>query len=107
MRERAYGQDYEPTLVDRFGVWLSSRQIRRFAGSLTGKCVGDFGCGYEAAFVRTILQRIDRAVIVDSALAQDLKTHPKIIAIEGVLPHVLGQLDAGSLDVVLCISVLE
>jgi len=107
MRERAYGQGYEPTIVDRFGVWLSARQIRRYAGSIAGKRIGDFGCGYQAAFVRTILHEIDQAVLVDSAMAADLKSMDKLTVIEGTLPDVLEQVPAHSLDVVLCISVLE
>jgi SAM-dependent methyltransferase len=106
-RERAYGQDYQPTFVDRFGVWLSARQIRRYAGSMAGKELGDFGCGYHAAFVRRVLPELERAVLVDSALAADLKNSPKITAIEGTLPDALEQIDSSSLDLVLCISVLE
>ena len=48
MRERAFGQDYHPTVIDRFGVWLSARQIRKYAGGLAQKSIGDFGCGYNA-----------------------------------------------------------
>ena len=107
MRERAYGQGYEPTAIDRFGVWLSARQIRRYTGSLAGKRVGDFGCGYHAAFVLSILPKLERAVLVASALAADLKTVANVAAIEGTLPEVLNQIPSGSLDVVLCISVLE
>ena len=107
LRDRAYGQGYEPTMVDRFGVWLSARQIRRYAGSLTGKRIGDFGCGYHAAFVRTVLPQVEQAVLIDSALAVDLKSSPKVTAIEGILPDVLQQVPSASLDVVLCISVLE
>ena len=107
MRDRAYGQGYQPTIVDRFGVWLSARQIRRYAGSITGKRIGDFGCGYNAAFARTVLPEIERAVLVDSALAADLKGSPNVTAIEGTLPNVLEQVPSSSLDIVLCISVLE
>ena len=107
LRERAYGQDYQPTVIDRFGVWLSARQIRRYAGSMNGKRLGDFGCGYHAAFVRSVLSEVEQAVLVDSALAADLKNQPKVIAIEGTLPEVLDQVPSESLDVVLCISVLE
>ena len=106
-RQRAFGQNYKPTVVDRFGVWLSSRQIGRYAGSLKGKKVGDFGCGYHATFIRTVLGDIDRAVLVDSAIAPDLKNHAKVTAIEGILPMALTPLAAGSLDVVMCVSVLE
>ena len=106
-RTRAYGQDYQPTLVDRFGVWLSARQVRKYAGPLSGKQLGDFGCGYQAAFARTILPVLEGAVLVDCALAPDLKSHPKVTALEGVLPGVLAQVPSHSLQVVLCMSVLE
>jgi SAM-dependent methyltransferase len=106
-RERAFGQDYNPTFVDRCGVWLSARQIRRHAGSLAGKRLGDFGCGYHATFVRTVLVELEAAVLVDAALAADLKNQPKVTTIEGVLPSVLEKVPSGSLDIVLCVSVLE
>ena len=106
-REGAFGQNYEPTVVDRFGVWLSARQIRRHAGPLDGKSLGDFGCGYHAQFVRRVLPVLGNAVVVDSALADDLKKESRITAIEGVLPDSLSQIASASLDVVLCISVLE
>jgi SAM-dependent methyltransferase len=50
---------------------------------------------------------LDQAVIVDVALAPDLKTEAKVRAIEGRLPDVLRDLPEGSLDVVVCVSVLE
>jgi SAM-dependent methyltransferase len=106
-RTRAFGQDYQPTIVDRFGVWLSARQIRKCAGSLSQKAIGDFGCGYNAAFVRTVLEELEHAVLIDSAIAEDLKKDTKTTAIEGILPEVLKQLPSDSLDIVLCISVLE
>ena len=106
-RTRAFGQDYRPTLVDDFGVWLSARQIRRYAGSFAGKRLGDFGCGYNATFVRSVLPQLEQAVLVDVALADDLKGSAKIVAIEGALPETLDQVPSGSLDIVLCISVLE
>jgi SAM-dependent methyltransferase len=54
-----------------------------------------------------VLAELERAVLVDTALAADLKTMPNITAIEGTLPAVLEQVPADSLDIVLCISVLE
>jgi SAM-dependent methyltransferase len=107
MRERAFGQDYQPTVVDRFGVWLSAHQIRKYSGPLKGKKLGDFGCGYNATFVRSVLPELERAVIIDSAVAPDLKQEPNVTAIEGMLPDVLKQVPTRSLDVVLCVSVLE
>jgi SAM-dependent methyltransferase len=106
-RERSFGQGYRPTFVDRFGTWLSSRQIRKYAGSLVGKSVADFGCGYHASFVRSVLPSLQQAVLVDCALAPDLRTNPKVTAIEGILPEALHQIAPASVDVILSISVLE
>jgi SAM-dependent methyltransferase len=109
MSERAhsYLQHDGGTVVDRFGVWLSGRQIRRFVPSFAGKRVGDFGCGFDAAFSRTIAGDVGGLVLVDVALAPDLKADPRVRAIEGQLPGALAALPAGSLEVVLIVSVLE
>jgi SAM-dependent methyltransferase len=106
-REQSYLQGARGTVVDRFGVWLSSYQIRRFIPTFAGKRMGDFGCGYEAAFSRTVLGTVASAVLVDVSLADDLKTHPRVQAIEGQLPDALAALPAGALDVVMIVSVLE
>jgi SAM-dependent methyltransferase len=74
---------------------------------LSRKQLGDFGCGYHATFVRTVLPELERAILVDSALAQDLKAQPKVTAIEGTLPSALEQIPPASLDIALCVSVLE
>lgn len=73
----------------------------------SGKRVGDFGCGYNATFVRSVLDRVAAAVLVDVALAPDIMRHPKVLGIEGQLPQALAEIDSASLDVVLCINVLE
>ena len=105
-RTGAYGQDREPTAVDRFGVWLSAAAVRRSV-DLRDRAVGDFGCGYEATLVRSVLDEIGSALLVDLSLADDLRAHPKVTAIEGPLSEVLPTLGSGTLDVVLCLSVLE
>lgn len=106
-RQTSYLQDGEGTIVDRFGVWLSGRQIRRFIPSFAGKRVGDFGCGFDAAFARTIAADLAGLVLVDVAIADDLKADPRVRAIEGRLPEALAPLPAASLDVVMIVSVLE
>lgn len=106
-RDRAFGEGYSPTPIDRLGVRLSGRQIRRWARGFHGKRVGDFGCGYDATFVRTILDEVDRAVLIDVALAPDLQSHSRVTAIEGTLPMSLAKVDDASLDLVLLMSVLE
>ena len=106
-RDTAFGQEGRITAVDRAGVWLSGRQIRRTVGSLDGKDVADFGCGFEATYMRSVLAKVRRATLVDIALADDLKSRPNVTAIEGELPDVLQALPDQSLHVILCMSVLE
>jgi SAM-dependent methyltransferase len=107
VRARSFGQDGRLSVVDRFGIWLSGRAIRRHVESFAGARVGDFGCGYEARFVRTVLGEVQEAVLVDVALAPDLVADARVRAIEGRLPDALDELEDASLDVVLCISTLE
>jgi SAM-dependent methyltransferase len=106
-RSGAYGQHRRLTPVDRFGVWLSARALRRHVPSFSGKRVGDFGCGYDARFVRSVLDDVGHATLVDVALAPDLKADRRVTAIEGTLPDAVGAVEDDSLDVVLCVSVLE
>jgi len=89
------------------GVWLSARQIRRFVPSLTGLDIADLGCGYQASFSRTALAEVASATLVDVALAEDLKLHPKVRALEGDLQQTLPALADRSVDLVLIVSVLE
>jgi SAM-dependent methyltransferase len=93
--------------VDRFGVWLSGRSVRRAVGPLAGLAVGDVGCGYEGTFIRSVLPQVASATLADVALASDLASHPKVVSIEGELPGSLDKVADASLDVVLCMSVLE
>ena len=110
-RERSFGEGYAPTPVDRFGVWLSARQIRRHVAGgprpFLGKRVADLGCGFDATFARTILAEVERLVLADVSLAPDLKVHAKIVAHEGDLLTTVRGLPTGDLDVVLIVSVLE
>ena len=77
--EKAFGQGYQPTIVDRFGVRPSARQIRRYVGiAALASAVADFGCGYQAAFVRSVLARRRAAPCLWTvALAPDLRAEPQ------------------------------
>ncbi len=107
MRAESFGQGYRPTLVDNFGIWLSSRKIRRAFGSFRALALADIGCGYEATFTRSVLPELARAVVVDLALSPDLKREPKVTTIEGRLPDALGAIPDASLDAVVCNNVVE
>jgi SAM-dependent methyltransferase len=106
-RETAFGQSGSLSPVDRLGVWLSQRRIRRHVPAFAGLRVADAGCGYEATLTRSLLDSVSHAVLLDVAVDSDLKRHPNVEVIEGPLPDTLAQVGSGSLDLVLCISVLE
>lgn len=105
-RSTAYGQTRALTPVDRFGVWLSGVAVRRHARFENAR-FADFGCGFDARLARTQLDIARSAVLVDVALAEDLKANPKVRALEGPLLEVTPELPDASLDVILCLSVLE
>jgi SAM-dependent methyltransferase len=107
VRSKSFGEGYNPNLVDRSGVWLSARQIRRHVTDFRGKRIGDFGCGYHAAFARSVLDQVAAATLADVSLAPDLIAHHKVKAIIGHMPTIFSELPSGTLDVILCISVLE
>jgi 2-polyprenyl-3-methyl-5-hydroxy-6-metoxy-1,4-benzoquinol methylase len=106
-RATSFGQRGDVSPVDRFGVWLSRRQIEKVVGPLAGLDVADIGCGFEATFMRNALADVATATLLDVSLAGDLAAHPKVQAIEGTLPEAMDAIEDASLDVVLCMSVIE
>lgn len=106
-RDKSYGHDYKKTLLDKFGHWLSTRQISRAFSDLKGKTIGDFGCGYNAEFLRPYFHEISSAIILDVTLAEDLKSMPHVTAIENTLPEGLKTIPDASLDFILCNNILE
>lgn len=107
LRNRAFGQEWSPTPIDNFGIWLSARQIRRRVGSFRGLDVVDVGCGYHASFARTILDEARSVTLVDVDLAPELEEHPSASLLVGHLPGVLTEIADESVDIIVCNSVLE
>jgi SAM-dependent methyltransferase len=107
VRAESFGQSHDLSVVDRFGIWLSYRQIEKHTGSLRGKAIGDFGCGYRAHLSSSALGEVAKAYLVDVALSPELKASPRVVALEGMLPEALKAVPDASLDVALHISVLE
>jgi SAM-dependent methyltransferase len=102
----AYGERGS-TWVDRFGVWLSQRAIRRWLPDRPGLEVLELGCGYHAANLVNLPATVARATAVDFKLAPGLRANPRLVVHEGAIEEVLPTLPAGRFDVVLVISVLE
>ena len=80
--------------------------MRRHA-DFANKRMADFGCGYDARLARDLLPQVASACLVDVHLAEDLKHDPKVAAMEGTIEEVLPTIEDASIDVVLCLSVLE
>jgi SAM-dependent methyltransferase len=107
VRETAFGQAESLSPVDRLGVWLSNRRIRRHVPRFDNLRIADVGCGYEAALVRSVLPDVAHAILLDVAVDGELKQQPNVEVVEGPLPDTLAQVESASVDAVLCISVLE
>ncbi|MCC6805902.1 MAG: class I SAM-dependent methyltransferase [Deltaproteobacteria bacterium] len=106
-RTASFGEKHALTVVDRFGVWLSHRQIHRWVKRFDGLVVGDFGCGFDAKITRPLLDRVQKAYLADVSLAPDLLAQPKVTPLLGRLPHSLQSAPSDTFDAILCVSVLE
>ena len=104
-RTTSYGE-HTLTPVDRFGVWLSLRALKREVDWSAGPRVLDIGCGYEATLLRALQPRIAAGTAVDVSLSPAL-TDEGLRPIEAPIETALPQVEDASVDVVLAISVLE
>lgn len=95
------------TWVDRFGVWLSQRAIRRRLPAGGGLRVLELGCGYRAAQLLALRDRVARGTGVDFRIAPELRGDPVFSFHEGTIEDALPKLAGETYDVILLISVLE
>jgi len=106
IRQESYGQ-HGASVVDRFGVWLSSLAIRRALGGRRSLDALDLGCGYHASLLRALRPSLRAGLGVDLQISAEARTEPAISYLESTIEQALPQLADGSFDVVLMISVLE
>ncbi len=104
--EAAYGQ-HGLTWVDRFGVWLSQRAIRRCLPAGNQLQVVELGCGYRATQLMALADRLAHGTGVDFHIAPELQGRAGWTFLEGPIEDTLPRLAAGGFDAVLLISVLE
>jgi len=107
MRRTSYGQASALSPVDRLGVALSARRVRRSVGALAGRRVADFGCGFEARIACSLRDGVASLTLIDVALSAELQALDGVRTIEGALPGAARALGDASIDVVLCTSVIE
>ncbi len=104
--EESYGQ-HGVTFVDRFGVWLSQRAIRRYLPKREGLEILELGCGYRATQLVALGPLLKRGIGIDFQIAPELHAMEKLTFHEGTIEETLPNLPNESLDVVMLISVLE
>lgn len=102
----AYGQS-SLTLVDRAGVWLSQRAIRRHLPDRSDLELLELGCGFRAVQLLALEDRLKHGVGVDFQIAPELREREKFTFYEGTIEETLPKLAGQSFDAILLISVLE
>ncbi len=105
-RTESYGER-GLSAVDRLGVALSTRRVRRGVRSDPAPRVIDLGCGHEARLLRSLAPTIASGIGVDLNIAASAKVVPGLSFREEPIEAVLPTLPDASADLVLMISVLE
>jgi SAM-dependent methyltransferase len=92
--------------VDRLGVWLSMRAIKRHLpeGPLD---LLDLGCGYEARALRMLGERVRTGMGIDLSIAPEAQAVPNLRFAVTTIEEALPQIPDQSQDAVLAISVIE
>jgi len=104
--QESYGQ-HELTLVDRLGVWLSQRAIRRHLPSRNDLEVLELGCGYRATQLIALQPKLKQGIGVDFQIAPELQTLKRFTFYQGTIEEIMPKLESETLDVIMLISVLE
>jgi SAM-dependent methyltransferase len=106
VRQHAYGA-HGLTLVDRFGIWLSERAVRRHLRGARDVVLADLGCGHDARLLTALGPRLREGLGIDVTIGEEARAVPGLRFVEGRLEDVLPTLPDGRYDVVLLLSVLE
>jgi SAM-dependent methyltransferase len=104
--DESYGQR-GLTLVDRAGVWLSQRAIRRYLPRRNDLEVLELGCGYRATQLTALEPKLKRGIGVDFQIAPELQELERFTFYQGTIEETLPKLAGESVDVVMLISALE
>jgi SAM-dependent methyltransferase len=104
--QESYGQRGF-TVVDRLGILLSQRAIRRHLPPRRELEALELGCGYHARQLLALEPRLKRAIGIDFQIAPDLRNRERFTFYEGGIEDTLPKLEGDSFDVILIISVLE
>jgi len=104
--DESYGQR-KLSLVDRLGVWLSLRTIRRYLPTRDDLQVLELGCGYRATQLIALKPKLKQGIGVDFRIAPELQSLEPFTFHQGAIEETLPKLASETMDVVMLISVLE
>lgn len=104
--DESYGQG-KLSVVDRLGVWLSRRAIKRELPRSEDLDVLELGCGFRATQLMALAPHLKHGIGVDFQIAPELAGLEKFTFREGTIEENVLRLAGQSFDAVLLISVLE
>ena len=105
-RQESYGQaGLSP--VDRLGVAMSMRRVRRSAPLSPSTRVLDLGCGHDATLLCALAPGIASGLGVDLRVSEAARGHRNLSFVEAPIEDALPACADASSDLVLLISVLE
>lgn len=102
----SYGE-HGSSWVDKFGVWLSGRALRRAIEPNQKLKVLDLGCGYHAKNLISLSPLLEEGVGIDFRVHPRLKKNSHIRFIEGSIETSLPLVSIERFDVILMMSLLE
>jgi SAM-dependent methyltransferase len=105
-RQESYLQ-HGSTFVDRLRTRLVQREIIKRLPKTDGMRALDLGCGYHAAYLKAIGDRLSEGVGVDFHVSEESRRHPRLSFVTSSVEDALPGLPSNAFDAVLCISVLE
>lgn len=106
-RTTSFAQNWNLTWIDRFGIYLSVSRIEKTVGSLIGRSVADIGCGFNAHYARSIMDKADSVFLADVAIHPEIQALPGVTTALGYLPESIHHIEDNRFDVVICNNVLE
>ncbi len=103
-RQASYGETYNFSILDNFGIWLSLQKEIAWAKKHKPKRVLDIGCGYHALLLNQLKPYSEELTGVDMSINKKMKG---IKLIEKRLDDNLSFLKSNSFDLVVMNNVLE
>ncbi len=105
-RQTSFGRE-RLTLLERIGVWLSLRAVRRVIRRYDQPHLLDLGSGYACRLIGQLDGEIGPATAVDVQLDPQLAHQTGLTLVESTIEQAWPQLSRESFDVITMINVLE